>query len=271
MEAASSSRLVDEVAAEDPLEIRISYRFKETRVNDTFAVTMRTPGKDCELAVGLLLSEGLVRSRRDLEEVRPLGIEPSNEVLAVLADDVDFEAFRFSRQGYVNSSCGVCGKRSRDAIAQQFPEFETDHLQMDFDKIVMIPDQLREHQAGFAKTGGLHAAALVDATGQIVAVFEDIGRHNALDKLIGHCVLNGWTPLRDYLLFMSSRSSFELVQKALMAGAPMLATVGGPSSLAIELAREHHLTLLGFVRDGHFNSYGGEWRVHSNQNETAAS
>ncbi len=258
-----SERVLDTVAVEEPLEIRVSYWFKDSRISESVAVTMRTPGHDRELAAGFLLSEGVIRGRDEIIAVRPLGSEPSNEVLVELAKDVDFEIWRLSRSSFVNSSCGVCGKRSREAIATQRPALAEADFRIDAALIENLPGLLRERQEGFAQTGGLHAAALIDNSGNIQAVFEDIGRHNALDKLIGSCVLNGRIPLRNHFLFLSSRSSFELVQKTIMAGVPMLATVGGPSSLAIETARELGVTLIGFIREGRFNIYSGEWRINS--------
>lgn len=265
---AHSERISDSVAAEEPLEIRVSYWFKDSRISESLAVTMRTPGHDRELAAGFLLSEGVLRHREQLLDIRPLGGEASNEIVAELSKDADVEAWRFARNSFINSSCGVCGKRSREAISQQIPpeaenRFREDSFRIDASLVEKLPVLLREHQEGFAQTGGLHAAALVSHTGEVEAVFEDIGRHNALDKLLGWCVLSGRIPLRNHLLFLSSRSSFELIQKTLMAGAPILATVGGPSSLAIETAREHGLTLIGFVREGRFNIYSGEWRINS--------
>lgn len=259
---ANSQRILDHVANEEPLEMRISYWFKDARISESLAVTMRTPGHDRELAAGFLLSEGVIRTRADIFELRALGADPSNEIVAELAKNVDFEAWRLTRSGIVNSSCGICGKRTREAIAAQFPPPTSGNLRVHRSLITRLPELLRARQEGFAKTGGLHAAALVNDAGAVEAVFEDIGRHNALDKLIGHCVLNDRIPLENHLLFLSSRSSFELVQKSIMAGAPILATVGGPSSLAIEAAREHSLTLVGFIRDGHFNIYSGEWRIN---------
>jgi FdhD protein len=256
-----SERIVDDVAHEEPLEMRISYWFKDRQISESLAVTMRTPGHDRELTAGLLLSEGVIRSREDLFELRSLGTDPSNEIVAALSKNVDFEAWRLARSSIVNSSCGICGKRTRDAIAAQVPRPLNGNLRVHHSSITKLPELLRERQEGFAKTGGLHAAALVNAAGEIETVFEDIGRHNALDKLIGQCVLKAQIPLENHLLFLSSRSSFELVQKAVMAGASGLATVGGPSSLAIEAARQHSLTLIGFIRSGHFNIYSGEWRV----------
>jgi FdhD protein len=258
-----SEQILDDVAHEQPLAMHVSYCFKDVQMSQDLSVTMRTPGHDRELAAGFLLSEGVIRSRADLFELRALGPDPSNEILAELSRDVDFEAWKLTRRSIVNSSCGICGKRSLQAIASQIPGPINGNLRVDRTFITQLPDLLRERQQGFAKTGGLHAAALVNDAGEIEALFEDIGRHNALDKLIGHCVLNDRLPLCDNLLFLSSRSSFELVQKAATAGAPILATVGGPSSLAIEAAREHSLTLIGFIRTGHFNVYSGEWRIAS--------
>ncbi len=258
-----AERVVDTVAAEEPLEIRVSYWFKDARIADSLALTMRTPGHDRELAAGFLFSEGIVREREHILELRPLGSEPSNEIVAELSKDVEIESWRLARNTFVNSSCGVCGKRSRDAIRQPITDRSMDSFRVGAALVAKVPGLVRDQQRGFAKTGGLHAAALVNTAGVVEKVFEDIGRHNALDKLIGWCALNDRVPLAESVLFMSSRSSFELVQKTVMAGAPVLATVGGPSSLAIETAREYGVTLLGFVRDERFNIYSGEWRIDS--------
>ncbi len=257
-----SECITDTVALEEPLQIRIRYWFKETQIAEPFAVTMRTPGHDRELAAGLLFSEGILHSREELAELRTLGGDDSNEILAELAPRVDLEGWRVARSGIMNSSCGVCGKRSREALSQQIPALPRNECLISRKLIEDLPTLLRSKQAGFSQTGGLHAAALVDQYGNVIAAFEDVGRHNALDKLIGSCVLNGQTCLANRVIFMSSRSSFELIQKAAMAGAPVLATVGGPSSLAIETAREHGITLIGFVRQRRFNIYSGEWRIH---------
>jgi FdhD protein len=258
-----SERIIDTVAAEEPLEIRVRYWFKDAQLSQSLAVAMRTPGHDRELTAGFLVSEGVVRDRGEIASLHALGPEPSNEIVAELSGDVDFESWRTARSSFVSSSCGVCGKRSREAIASQLPAHIQDDFRVDASLIEQLPALLRERQAGFAQTGGLHAAALVNARGEIESVFEDIGRHNALDKLIGHALLNGRIPLRECIVFLSSRSSFELIQKAAMAGAPVLATVGGPSSLAIESARDCGITLLGFVRDQRFNIYAGDWRINS--------
>jgi FdhD protein len=256
-----TERLMDHVAEEEPLAILVTHWRKDACVTESLAVTMRTPGHDKELAAGLLLSEGVIRRREDLTAVRTLGAEPSNEVLVELAQGVDFAEWRASRNGFVSSSCGVCGKRTRESVNQDIPPVEADQFQVAARIIHYLPAALRLRQKGFAETGGLHAAALVTGSGEIIAVFEDIGRHNALDKLIGWAALHGHTPLRERIVFLSSRGSFELVQKAAMAGAPMLATVGGPSSLATETARDLQMTLIGFVRNERFNVYAGEWRI----------
>jgi FdhD protein len=260
---AQPESVVDTVAAEEPLEIRVSHWFKDAKFADSLAVTMRTPGHDHELAAGFLFSEGIVREPSHIADLRPLGPEPSNEILVELSREVEFESWRLNRATFVNSSCGVCGKRSRDALARFVSGQSKDSFRLDASLIRKLPALLEEQQKGFAKTGGLHAAALIDATGRLEKTFEDIGRHNALDKLIGWCLMNGRLPLSDSILFLSSRSSFELIQKTVMAGAPVLATVGGPSSLAIETARDYGVTLLGFVRGERFNIYAGEWRIDS--------
>lgn len=256
-----SERIVDTVAAEEPLEIRVSYWFKDAQSTQSLAVTMRTPGHDRELTAGFLVAEGIIRKRSELEGLHALGPEPSNEVVGELVKGVDFEGWRAERSGFVNSSCGVCGKRNREAIMAQIPSAAPDEFRVPASLIEQLPASLRERQAGFGQTGGLHAAALVNAQGEIECVFEDVGRHNALDKLIGDALLRGRLPLRHSILFLSSRSSFELIQKAALAGAPVLATVGGPSSLAIETARDCRISLLGFVREKRFNIYSGDWRI----------
>jgi FdhD protein len=248
------------VAVEEPLQIRVSYRFKDARRVESAAVTMRTPGHEKELAMGFLLAEGMIASAAAVIEIRALGPEGANEVLVELADHVDVDEWRMRRATLLNSACGLCGKRTLDSMPEAQPVAENG-MQLKPEVLYGLPPLLRERQAAFGVSGGLHAAALAAPSGEITAVFEDIGRHNALDKLIGHCLLQGLTPLSNSVLFMSSRGSFELVQKALAAACPVLATIGAPSSLAIEYARERAMTLIGFVRDDHFNVYSGEWRV----------
>jgi FdhD protein len=256
-------RVIDTVAVEEPLSIRLAYWLKDSQQSESLAVTMRTPGHDQELAAGLLLSEGIVRRADDIAEIRILGTPPSNEIVVALARNVDVETWRLSRNSFTAASCGVCGKRSREAIVEELPGYPPDQLRITPAAIDRLPDNLRAWQSGFTQTGGLHAAALAGADGEIEKLFEDIGRHNALDKLLGWALLQGRVPLSGNIVFLSSRSSFELVQKAAMAGAPVLATVGGPSSLAIQAARQCGMTLLGFVREGRLNVYSGDWRLDS--------
>ena len=256
-------RVLDYIAVEEPLAMQVRYWFKDVAVTEALAVTMRTPGHDRDLTAGFLLSEGIISRCSDLDDLRPVGGAASQEILAELSRGVDYEGWRMARSGYVSASCGVCGKQSLEALKlRSRPLFDCGFV-FDPALIRQLPESLQSHQAGFSKTGGLHAAALISEEGQLEASFEDIGRHNALDKLLGFCLLADQLPLSRKILFVSSRSSFELVQKASMAGAPMLASVGSPSSLAIESAREQGITLIGFVRDGRFNLYSGEWRVHS--------
>ena len=246
---------------EEPLAIRIQHWRKEASFTENLAVTMRTPGADPELAVGLLLTEGVIRRKADVVEVRALGVQPGNEILVELAHDVDFASWRQQRSGFVSSSCGVCGKASVEQIEQSVPEIAPNDWRVSADFINALPALLHARQITFNRTGGVHAAALVSIDGELETLFEDIGRHNALDKVIGHATLCDQLPLNNHVLFMSSRGSFELVQKAAMSGAQMLASVGGPSSLAIDTARKLGLTLIGFVRDGRFNVYAGDWRI----------
>ncbi len=256
-------RVSDSVAAEEPLEIRVLSHFKDRTTTSSLAVTMRTPGNDCELAAGFLLSEGVIRCQESITHIRALGPDAdSNEVLIELSRSTDFEGWNEARGRLVNSSCGVCGRRSIDSVIAAIPDRVQDDTEVHGSVLIALPSLLRDRQYGFQQTGGLHAAALADQNGRIESLYEDIGRHNALDKLIGAALLQRRLPLAGKIVFMSSRSSFELVQKAAVAGAPVLASVGGPSSLAIELARRVGLTLICFVRGEQFNIYSGEWRIH---------
>jgi FdhD protein len=234
----------DRVAVEEPLEIRIG--------GAPVAVTMRTPGHDEELALGFCLSEGL----------RPEGARVPDD-LAVNAIDVDaggFDPARLQRSFYTSSSCGVCGKGALEAVAVEAPHVES-QLRLPLAVAASLPDRLREEQAGFAATGGLHASGLFTADGVLLCAREDVGRHNALDKVIGWAFLQGRLPLGESVLCVSGRLSFELVQKAAVAGCPVLVAVGAPSSLAVELAADRGVTLCGFVRGGSANVYTEPWRI----------
>ena len=234
----------DRVAVEEPLEIRIG--------GHPVAVTMRTPGHDEELALGFCLSEGL----------RPESARLPDD-LAANAVDVEapgFDPARLRRSFYTTSSCGVCGKGALEAVAVEAARVRSG-LRIPARLLADLPNRLRSAQAAFAVTGGLHATGLFDSSGTLLCLREDVGRHNAMDKVIGWAAFAGRLPLADSILCVSGRLSFELVQKAAVAGAPLLAGVGAPSSLAVELGSDRGVTLCGFVRDGRLNVYSEPWRV----------
>ncbi|MCH8961733.1 MAG: formate dehydrogenase accessory sulfurtransferase FdhD [Bacteroidetes bacterium] len=257
----------DLIAVEEPLEIRLGYEDAAGRTVRPISVTMRTPGHDVELAVGFLFTEGIIHDFGDVEGIRhtgPTGGKKNNRnvVTVTLKPGVAFDAGRLERHFYTTSSCGVCGKTSLDALAMAAcPSLPEDQPVLTAEVVHRLPATLLEAQAAFERTGGLHAAALLDAEGRLYCTREDVGRHNALDKLIGAQLLESRLPLHDRILLVSGRASFELAQKALMAEIPVLAAVGAPSSLAVELAQRFGMTLLGFVRDGRFNVYSGSHRV----------
>jgi FdhD protein len=260
---------IDDLAIEEPLEIRLDYSGPDGPEHQSLSITMRTPGRDDELAVGFLLTEGVIRGPGDLREVRPyLPDAPhpgrANVVRVSLQDHVAVDLLRLERNFYTSSSCGVCGKTSIEALRTQspFPPLPEGSPPF-FSRSLLhrLPGRLRAAQEVFEATGGLHASALFNASGNLLLLREDVGRHNALDKVIGRVLLDGRLPLRNHLLLVSGRVSFELVQKALLAGLPFVAAIGAPSSLAVELAREAGLTLVGFLREGRFNVYSGAWRI----------
>ena len=234
----------DVVAVEEPLEIRID--------GTPVAVTMRTPGHDEELALGFCLSEGL----------RPLAARLPDDLAAntveVEAPGADVGALQ--RSFYTSSSCGVCGKGALEAVAIEAPRVESE-LRLEATRVARLPDLLRGAQAAFEVTGGLHATGLFSAAGELLCLREDVGRHNALDKVVGRAFLDGLLPLADSILCVSGRLSFELVQKAAVAGCPLLVAVGAPSSLAVQLAADRGITLCGFVRGGSLNVYTESWRI----------
>jgi FdhD protein len=235
----------DRLAVEEPLEIRIGGR--------PIAITMRTPGHDEELALGFCISEGIpARTARVPDEL------PANTVEVEVDGVFDLEMVR--RNFYTSSSCGVCGKGALEAVAVSAPRVESE-LRVAPAFVAGLPDRLRTEQAAFEATGGLHATGLFDAEGTLVCVREDVGRHNALDKVVGWAHGAGLLPLTDGVLCVSGRLSFELVQKAAVAGCPLLVAVGAPSSLAVELARDRGITLCGFVRGGAMNVYTEPWRL----------
>ena len=257
---------IDPLAVEEPLEIRLQYEVDGAPRLRQIAVTMRTPGHDPELAVGFLVSEGIVCHADEVEGTQHCPIterQTSHNVLTVrLAPGVTFDAKRLERNFYTTSSCGVCGKTSLEALnTVSAPVLPTDAPQLDPDLISRLPKSLRTAQDVFEQTGGLHAAALFTPDGTLLRVREDVGRHNAVDKLVGSFFFENRLPLSDSILLVSGRTSFELAQKALMAGIPVLAAISAPSSLAVGLAEEFGMTLLGFVRDGRFNVYAGAHRL----------
>jgi FdhD protein len=236
----------DEVAVEEPLEIRIGGR--------PVAVTMRTPGHDVELALGFCLSEGLAPEAASL-----------TDDLAANTIDVRAPAFdpaRLQRSFYTTSSCGVCGKGALEAVAVEAPRVAS-RLRVPAAVVAALPDRLRDAQATFAATGGLHATGLFDREGRLLCAREDVGRHNAMDKVVGWAYLRDMLPVAEALLCVSGRLSFELVQKAAVAGCPIVAAVGAPSSLAVELAADRGITLCGFVRGGRLNVYTEAWRIEA--------
>jgi FdhD protein len=238
------ARSRDAVAVEEPLEIRVN--------GAPVAVTMRTPGHDEELALGFLLSEGIAPGHAALPDD-----------LAANTVEVEAEGFdpaQLERHFYTSSSCGVCGKGALEAVAVEAPRVDA-NLEIAATLLAELPQALRAQQPAFAETGGLHATGLFDRAGGLLCVREDVGRHNAMDKVIGWAFREGLLPLSDRILCVSGRLSFELVQKAAVAGCPFVVAVGAPSSLAVDLACDRGLTLCGFVRNGRVNVYSGEWRV----------
>jgi len=236
----------DLVAVEEPLELRIG--------GTPVAVTMRTPGHDEELALGFALSEGL----------RATGARVPDDLAAnaIELEAPGFDPERLRRSFYTSSSCGVCGKGALEAVAVEAPRV-TSELRVGAALVSSLPDSLRSAQRAFEATGGLHATGLFDERGVLLVVREDVGRHNALDKVVGRALLDGLLPLDRSILCVSGRLSFELVQKAAVAGCPILVAVGAPSSLAVELARDRGVTLCGFVRDGRLNVYSEPWRIET--------
>jgi FdhD protein len=255
------SWLSDTMITEEPLEIRLGGK--------PLVVTMRTPGADFDLTAGFLVSEGVVTSREQIRAIRYCagtdvdGANTYNVVDVDLAPDVRLPDFALERSFYTTSSCGLCGKASLDAVRTTAAfEVHDDDTRFDTGLIASFPERLRDAQRLFERTGGLHAAGLFHPDGELLYVREDVGRHNAVDKLVGAAVRDGLLPLRGSLLLVSGRASFELVQKALMAGIPALAAVSAPSSLAVDLAEECGMTLVGFLRGTSMNVYTGAGRVH---------
>ena len=263
------SHAADTVATEEPLEIRQEVVAGGVRASQSLSITMRTPGHDFDLAAGFLFTEGILRSKDDLDEITYCldskdgdDDQTYNVVTVTLRPWVHIDTSRLSRNFYTTSSCGVCGKTSLEAVRGQTPQPPNgDGLRLPPELLCALPERLAQGQTLFHTTGGIHAAWLCDAAGAVLAYREDVGRHNATDKLIGAEFLAGRTPLTDRMLVLSGRASFELLQKAAVAGIPCVVAVGAPSTLAVDLAREMGMTLAGFTKASGFNVYSGAKRI----------
>lgn len=248
-------RVEDYLAAEEPLEMRAG--------RSSLGVTLRTPGNDKELVAGFLFTEGILSRRKDLVSMRLPGVTDTerNLVRVTLDSSVRLAAGSPARRFSAGSACGVCGKASIAQLRRRGLRRPEATAQFNPELLCQLPEKMRAAQAAFGRTGGLHAAALFTATGELLVLREDIGRHNAVDKVIGWAFLEGRVPLGDHIMLVSSRGGFEIVQKAIAAGIPLLASVSAPSSLAVQLARELGLTLVGFLRGQRFVIYSGEERI----------
>jgi len=242
--------LPDDLTVEEPLEIHVS--------RQVLATTMRTPGHDEELAAGFLVSEAVVHK---CEEIAKISANRENTVVVDLAAGLQLKLNSLQRFGTISSSCGICGKTSIEAIRQNFPAIRSTTIRIEIKTLLALPEVLRKYQGDFARTGGIHAAGIFDLHGQRQIVREDIGRHNAVDKAIGRAFLDGLLPLDRHILLVSGRASFEIVQKALAAGIPIVAAVSAPSTLAVDFARESNQTLIGFLRPPSFNIYSHIERI----------
>lgn len=262
-----TTALDDRVAVEEPLEIRLGYSTPQGRTASSVSITMRTPGNDADLATGFLYSESIIRSAADISKVEHCGPPAPdtgnhNIIRVDLEQQVRVDLERLHRHFYTTSSCGVCGKSSLQALRITGVErMASDGAQFSRQILVAMPQILRKRQAVFHQTGGLHAAAAFDSQGKILVVHEDVGRHNAVDKVVGALLSAGRLPAKNLGLMVSGRASFELVQKALVAGIPLLAAVSAPSSLAVQLAEEFNVTLVGFLRGDGFNIYSAGKRI----------
>lgn len=251
----------DALAIEEPLEIRIEYGNASQRTTKNISVTMRTPGNDEELAVGFLFTENIINQYQDITAVKPVEypckLQKQNIVTVLLNENCTPKLQHSDRNFYTTSSCGVCGKGSIDAIntVSPFKNISKPTLNVPIETLYQLPAKLRAAQNNFESTGGIHASGLFDTQGELLLLREDVGRHNALDKLIGAALQQELVPLHTHILLLSGRASFELIQKAAMAGISFVAAIGAPSSLAVELAKESNITLIGFLKEGRFNIY----------------
>jgi FdhD protein len=243
----------DELAEEEPLEIRVR--------NRAVSVTMRTPGHDEELAAGFLLTEGVVSGQNDILRLEPCAHDRGGNILnAILSDRIAVDFERLTRHVFASSSCGLCGKATIDAVHQRLDPIEDD-LRIGPDVLLALPDRLRQAQQTFDRTGGLHAAGIFTLEGEAVVVREDVGRHNAVDKVLGYGLMHGLLPFNHHVLMVSGRSSFEIMQKALAGRVPIVAAISAPSSLAVEFAKDSGQTLVGFIRGPRMNIYSEPQRI----------
>ncbi len=266
--AAQTIECEDSIAVEEPLELQLEYGPRDARITRSISVTMRTPGHDQELVAGFMLTEGILTDAADIENIALVhgyggqdAHSSRNTLRVALVPSVSVNLASLERNFYTTSSCGICGKASLLALRSVCPPRARNYLSVDAEVLYTLPAKLRAGQTVFQRTGGLHACGLFDRDGNLLGLREDVGRHNACDKLIGREFLADRTPLRDRILLLSGRASFELLQKSVMAGIPMVISVGAPSSLAIEVARNFDVTLAGFLRDRSFNVYHGAERM----------
>ena len=274
--AESFSDADDLLAEEEPFEIRLGYGLKNDRKLQSISVTMRTPGNDFELALGFLFTEGIIQNQKDILKITYCTdsnrVENRENIVRVeLKPDVEVNLKKTERNFYVSSSCGVCGKASIEAIDTVNRFIHSDvPVTIETDVLIELPQKLKQSQPVFEYTGGLHASALFNTNGDLIAIREDVGRHNALDKIIGASFSSNQLPLDNAILLLSGRASFELIQKAVMAGIRIVAAIGAPSSLAVATAKKFDVTLIGFLRGQRFNIYSGEKRViHSSKQQNS--
>jgi FdhD protein len=263
----NSSTVSDILSVEEPLEIKIEYGPENQRIQKNVSVTMRTPGNDPELAIGFLFTEGIISSYNVVKNAFHLQtgckFEKKNNILVDLKEDFIPHLMQADRNFYTSSSCGVCGKGSIESIktVSSFNHTNRPELHLSTAILHQLPQKLRLAQSDFASTGGIHASGLFSIEGNLMLLQEDVGRHNALDKLIGAALASDLLPLNQHILLLSGRASFELIQKAAMAGISIVAAIGAPSSLAVELAKEFNITLLGFLKEDRFNIYNSSDEV----------
>ena len=257
----------DLVVVEEPMEIRLGYGSMNNRIEESIAITMRTPGNDFELAVGFLFSEGIIHNKKDILSVKycftgTQNQEDKNIVRVELIPELEIDLSKQKRNFFAHSGCGICGKASIDAVYNTINHKMIDSdIKLTIKSLLQIPVKTLKHQVNFNNTGGIHSASIFDSNDNMISIKEDVGRHNAVDKVLGHFLLSDDQDLSDKILFLSGRMGFELVQKASMAHIPIVVSVGAPTSLSVKLGKELGMTLVGFTRENKFNIYCGEERI----------